>query len=307
MTDENTDTIDCQNKSETVRKHFKLNWWMLAAIILVASILSCVLAMVFNNYSLWSDRKFSNKIDKAIEKATAWVHDNEEDILRVKNAALIKMLQDCITLYPEGNFDVIHDKFMATPVKPACWKALIDPNFPIQKWELNQTIKNECIDNKWILYAMAPDKAGITPEQMEFLLPDKWNYWQLTHQLWALIHLRKIKPEMDNEELIEHLCNRITHKLTFEMTVADSYFQKIAFVLYAGCPEKIRRRWIERVIKNQGTDGGWNDRWLCFESIEHRKRPVFNKQPPSDQHATIQALWLLCQTKYRYPEHFGLN
>jgi hypothetical protein len=84
----------------------------------------------------------------------------------------------------------------------------------------------------------------------------------------------------------------------------DIYIQKIAFVLYAGYPEKIRRRWVERVTANQRTDGGWNDRWLCFDS---RKRPVFSlKQSSSDQHATVQALWLLCQVKYRYPEYFGL-
>ena len=155
-----------QNKSTIARKHFKLSWRVFVVVILFAVVFGSVLIIAFNSCSLWSDRKFSNKLDKAIEKAADWVHNNEAEILRVKNVALIKMLQDCDALYPAGNFAVICDKFMAAPAEPACWKALIDPNFPVQKWELNQTIKNESIDNKWILYAIAPDKADITPEQM---------------------------------------------------------------------------------------------------------------------------------------------
>ena len=287
-----------------VRKRFKFGWRISIAAIFCAAVLGSVLVIAFNNCSIYNDKKFPDEINKAIEKATDWVHNNETEILKAKNVALIKMLQDCNNLYPAGRFGVICDKFMAAPAYLACWKALIDPNFPVKKFELNQAIKNEYIDNKWTLYAIAPDKADITPEQIELFSPDKWNGRQLTHQLWSLIPLRKTQPKVNNEELINHLCNRITHQLPFNIAMVDIYIQKIAFVLYAGHPEKIRRRWVERVINNQRSDGGWNDRWLCFES---RKRPVLSlKQPSSDQHATIQALWLLCQVKYRYPKNFGL-
>lgn len=297
-----------QDKNVLTPKCFKLNWRIFAVAILLAAGLGCLLTIASNNCSLYSDKKFSGAIDKAIEKATEWVHKNETDILTVRNVALIKILQDCNALYPAGNLGVICDKFMATPATPACWKGLINPNYDVQKWELNLAIKNEYIDNKWILYAIAPDKAEITPEEMYLFARDKWNMWRLTHQLWALIHLRKTQPNVNNEELIDHLCNRITRQLTFNLAVVDYYIQKTAFVIYSGHPEKIRRRWVERVLNNQRTDGGWNDRWLCFESRKHQIRPVFSiSRPPSDQHATVQALWLMCQVKYRYPQCFGIN
>jgi hypothetical protein len=306
MTNEDLSKINQpQHKNSALKKHFKLSWQISVVAILFIAILGYILIFALNNCSIWSDKKFSEKLDEAIKQAANWVHYNEAEILRVKNIALIKMLQDCNSLYPQGKFAVICNKFMAAPAWPACWKALIDPNYPVQKWELNQAIKKEYIDNKWILYAIAPDKADITPEQMQLFSPDKWNGRQLTHQLWGLVHLRKTRPEFENEKLIEHLCNRITRQLTFNAAIVDIYIQKISFVLYAGHPEKIRRRWVERVIANQQPSGGWNDRWLCFES---RRRPVFSLvPPPSNQHATVQALWLLYQVKYRYPHEFGLN
>lgn len=113
--------------------------------------------------------------------------------------------------------------------------------------------------------------------------------------------------DQEIEPLVEHLCNRLTDELTCDMAVVDVYIQKNAFTLRAGYPEKINRRWIERIIENQQDDGGWNDRWLCFRSYTERRRPDFSSYPPSNPHATVQALWLLYQVKHRYPEHFGLR
>ena len=85
----------------------------------------------------------------------------------------------------------------------------------------------------------------------------------------------------------------------------DIYIQKVTFVLRAGHPEKIRRRWIERIIENQREDGGWNDRWFCFTS---GRRPVFKAPVPlSDQHATLQAITALYMVRYKYPEYYGLK
>ena len=310
MTAEDTQKSDQtpQGNGEVVRKHFKFNWRMFAIVILLAAAFGSILIIVFNNCSLWSNRKFSNKLDKAIEEATVWVHSNEAEILRANNIALIKMLQECNVLCPTGNFGIICDKFMATPIRPACWKAFIDPNYPVQKWELNSAIEKGHLDDKWILYAIAPDKADITPEQMGLFSREKRDILKTIHQLWALIQLRKTQPKVNNEELIELLCDRIAQRLTFNPAVIDHTIQKTAFVIYASHPEKIRRRWVEKAINNQLADGGWNDRWFRFESRERRIRSLLTLgRPPSNPHGTIEALWLLYQVKYQYPKYFGLD
>ena len=272
-------------------------------------VFSCALAaavLLYNNISLSSDKAFAGSLNTAIDKAVAWVALNESEIQGSANIALLKMLHDCDQMCPNSTFSKLINSFMLRRSRPNCWKALIDPDWSVRQSELNTTIKRENIDNKWILYAIAAEKANVTPEQLGLFDRDRWQGRQLTHQLWALIHLReRTTVNGDLNSLIEHLSGRIAGELNFDIAVVDIYIQKAAFVLKAGFPEKIRRRWIERTIENQQDDDGWNDKWFCLRS---QSTPIFKLQAtPSDQHATIQALWLLYQVKYRYPEHFGIG
>ena len=182
----------------------------------------------------------------------------------------------------------------------------MDPNWPIIEYELKLTFEKESIDNKWILYAIAPELIKATPEEMEMFAPEKWQRRQLTHQLYALTILKNNKGANKKlDKLIEHLCMRLSRELIFDAALVDIYIQKVAFILRAGFPEKIRRRWIERILDNQRTDGGWNDRWFCLQSM---RRPVFDmEQPASDQHATVQAVLALYLVRYQYPERFGIE
>jgi len=276
-------------------------------LVLLCCIALWAIALLYNNISLRDNKAFSVSLDKSISEAVVWISKRESAILNNPNIALLKMLDECDKLHSTAEFSEIIKKFMLKEAHPRCWKALIDPNRPVDKTELNETIKQEYIDNKWTLYAISPNKADITAEQLGLFDYHRWQGRQLTHQLWSLIHLRDRTGEKASlDKLIEHLCKRITKELCFNVAVVDIYIQKIAFVLGAGHPRKIRRRWIERVIENQHNDGGWNDRWFCFGSNWRSSLGLY-KHKPTDAHATIQAVWLLYQVKYRYPEYFGVK
>lgn len=280
----------------------------IAAVVFVVLIaMTGAVMLVFNNISFVGDAAFAKRVDTAIESAEQWVSNNREDISKEKNIGLLKMLRECSEIKHNPMFEEIVKSFLAARCHPECWKRLIDPNWPVNGPELNRTIEKENIDNKWVLYAIATEEAKITPEEMHLFDPHRWQWRQLTHQLNALVILKKRGRKTDEklDEFIEHLCKRLSGELIFDMAVVDIYIQKVAFVLKAGHPEKIRARWVERIIANQLPDGGWDDRWFCFTS---NKRPIFNFAPPlSNQHATIQALTALYLVKYRYPEHFGLK
>ena len=290
-----------KRRRRTVRRISVILLLAVAAVFLIG----WALVYGYNNVSLMDDETFARRLESAIENGRDWVEQYQDEILNKKNIALIRMLQDADKMHSEPVYEQIVKTFMSRRLRPSCWKALIDPNWPVLPRDLNQTIEREYTDNKWILYTLAPEKAKITPEQMGLFDPDRWQGRQLTHQLWALIHLRERHGgDKKLDELIEHLCDRIGGSLRFDVAVVDMYIQKVAFVLKAGLPEKINRRWIERIITDQRSDGGWNDKWFVFTS---RRRPSLSpRQPPSDQHPTAQALWLLYQVKYRYPEEFGL-
>jgi len=264
--------------------------------------------LIFNNISFTSDKVFAQKIDSAILKAENWAKEHKCDILKRKNTALIRMLKDCNDIKKNALFAEIVETFLVTQKfrGGACWIRQIDPNYIISKSKLNKMIKKLRIDYKWMLYALASEMSDFSAQQLEMFEPDRWNGRKLTHQLYALTLLREnSKTDEKIDKLIEHLSTRLTNQLVFDLAVVDIYIQKIEFTLRAGFPEKIKRRWIERMIDNQLDDGGFNDKWFCFTS---NRRPVLSlKEPASNQHATLQAISVLYMARYKYPQHFGLK
>jgi hypothetical protein len=262
------------------------------------------LALINNNVSLTSDETFAAQMDAAIESAEKWVNSNKKEILEKKNIGLLKMLRECNEMKPNPVFEEIIESFLAARCQPECWKRLVNPNWPVNEQELNQAIKEEGLDNKWVLYAMAPDKAKITPEEMQLFEPERWSGRKLSHQLDALTTLRQTKGSTEQlDKLIEHLCDRVNNELFFDVLKVD--IGQVGFILRAGFPEKIRRRWIERIVSNQLPDGGWNNRRSCFVL---GRRSVFGFYLPSgNQHDTVLALTVLYLVKYQYPKHFNLK
>ena len=264
--------------------------------------------LIYNNTSFYSNADFARRIDSAIERAEKWVIQHKEPILKKKNTALLEMLWKCNQIRPNPELHDITKTHLGIPIlnHSRCWNRMIDPNWPITAKDLNKTIERCPIDYKWMAYAMAPDMANVTAEQLDMFNPDRWQQRELIHQLYALLMLKNNKgSDTQLDKLILCLSNRLHGELIFDIAVVDIYIQKVAFVLKAGFPEKIRKRWIERIIANQQHDGGWNDRWFFMRS---RRRPAFNfTSPPSDQHATIQALLALYLVRYQYPQQFNLK
>jgi hypothetical protein len=276
---------------------------------LVFLAVSFIAAIAYNNLDFWSDATFSRRLDLAINKADDWVLNNKKDILEGRNSALIAMLRDCNDLKENKTFHSIVTTFLSTPIQhpSRCLNRIVDPNLSINERELNTTFDSLDLDYKWICYAIAPDKNMFDAEKLGLFDGQRWHRRKLTHQLFGLVMLRNRQGNDEKlNKLIEELCKRTKTDMTFSLPVVDIYIQRVAFVLQAGFPQKIRRRWIERIINEQQSDGGWNDRWLCFTTP--RKELVFNfDETPSDQHATVQAVFALYLVKYRYPEQFGLK
>lgn len=264
--------------------------------------------LIYNNVSFYNDASFAKQIDKAITQAENWVDEHRIHILTKKNTALLTMLRECNDVKSQPIFEDIVKTFLNLPhYGGRCWKREIDPNWPTNEYEVNKIFEEETvIDYKWLMYAIAPDQVRTTPEKIHLFEPDRWQRRQLTHQLFALTALRNRKGANEElDKLIEHLCSRLSLELVFDVAVVDIYIQKVAFVLNAGFPKKIRRRWVERIIDNQLPDGGWNDRWFFLQS---GRRPILGlEQPAGNQHATVQAVLVLYMIRYQYPEHFGLE
>jgi len=263
-----------------------------------------------NNLSLTSNQAFADRLDQAIEKAAHWVNENDNNFKEKRNFALARMLQDIDAFTAKPIYLETIEYFLDMPLGIYnCWKRLLDPQWQISSINLNKVIQIEYLDNKWILYALANEQARLSQDTHKGLFDSqRWKERVLTHQLWALIHLRQRNGDSKEwDPLIQQICQRISRREKIAICVHDLYIQRVGFVLFAGHPELINRRWVERIMDNQKTDGGWNDRWLCFRSVSSPRRPTLDINQNSTQHATVQALWTLLQIKYRYPQHFGLQ
>ena len=164
MTDEDKQT---ERKNDIPKKRSLLR--KIAFSITVGAFLIVVFALAvlgYNNVSLSSDEIFARQIDTSIESALFWTKTNRLHILTHKNVALIKMLKEIEPLKTTPVISQIIKGYISSPGWPRCWMKLVDPNWPVNKIELNKVIKKESLDNKWVLYAIAPDKAEITPEQI---------------------------------------------------------------------------------------------------------------------------------------------
>ena len=134
--------------------------------------------------------------------------------------------------------------------------------------------------------------------------PTKYYWGRRQHQLLALVMYRDFNG--GNEELnntLNYLSEKVSRDAHFDFRVSDSYIQRTAFVLAAGRPDLIRRRWVERILDNQNPDGSWNYCWYgwCRGIFEFGMRGY-------PAHTTVQAAWALYMLKYRYPawikEHY---
>ena len=296
------------DKAASSRKRKQRRIIRLLVIMVALALASLVGAYLFNNVSLMSDDGFSARLDESIEQAYQWLTTNR-DQLQI-NIALYRMLQDADRLHADPLFEQLVGQILQQELfENNSWKLLLDPSRDFSAFNLNRLIEAEShyIDNQWILYALAPQRARLPAAAKEGLFDtEKYRHRQLTHQLWALIHLRAYHGGDDQlDSTIKLLCERMSTIQARSLPTVDIYLQRPAFILMAGHPELVRRRWIERVMAAQLPDGGWNDKWLCFSSGS--RRPNFNIDASSNAHASVQGLWLLWQVKYRYPEKFGLN
>jgi hypothetical protein len=135
--------------------------------------------------------------------------------------------------------------------------------------------------------------------------PDKYQTGSATHQLFALYLYRNYNGSTpDLNRLIRRISVRIASEASFDFRVTDLYLQRIAFLLAAGQPDLVKRRWVERALAAQQHDGGWRYSWhgwqpkpFGFEFVDES----------SISHATAQGMWIVYMLKYRYPQWIEQN
>lgn len=153
-------------------------------------------------------------------------------------------------------------------------------------------------DQRWFYHVLGGTGIKLDDEELLLLMsPTACSARRLTHQLFALNLLQHRNPDdAELSKLRKVLCERIAREAVWDARIGDMLYQRIAFLLMSGRDDLIKPRWVEQLIAFQQKNGGWGYfyRPLLFRAV--------SGEQTASEHASVQAAWVLCQLKYRYPQ-----
>jgi hypothetical protein len=272
--------------------------------------------LLYNNWSVdpESRAEFVKNLNDAITRSREWVVDVgesrglfqwEETAALLENAALLHMVADCARLSGDERLQSVAMQYFRVVRRPYAFGRLIDAG---SRFEPPADYESQALEDyqRWFLHATAPAEYPLTAEdRANMFSPGRYRTGRATHQLLSLYLYRNHNgstPELDR--LIRRISTRIASEAAIDFRVTDLYLQRIAFVLAAGQPDLVKRRWVERALAAQQADGGWLWSWhgwqpkpyvLSFDAVS------------STSHPTAQGMWIAYMLKYRYPEWIERN
>ena len=284
--------------------------WRKRLLILAAVFLIPIAWLVFdNNVSLTGTTRaeFQEDLDRGLDRSMNWVFQQKVYLCgRSANDALLFMIYDMNHHVPHPEFESMLTIYARTHTsEKSVWRRFVMPQAEVANVDLTLVAaRSDYL--RWIAHAFSPEDVPLTDEDRESMLaPYRHRRGSATHQLYALMQVRGHgRTSMNVDDLIDTVCERIATEASLDIRVTDLYLQRVAFILAAGRPDLIKRRWVERILDHQQPDGGFLNSW-------HGWGPgVFTlhfKTERSTAHATIQGVWLLHMLKYRYPEWIERN
>lgn len=272
-----------------------------AVLLLMACLLGVAVATVYNNasFSKASQDAFRVQLVNANYLGTEWVGEHGNDLLAAPNSALFHMITDMARLSGNAILTELSDVYLQQR-DTSLWRRLSDPDRAAEVPAAHYLSGLQDYQ-QWILYALDPTDVALPPREVKRMFdPEMHVSGSLTHQLFAVRIYRDYQgstPQLD--ALIDHLCERIAREAFIDFRVSDLYLQRVAFLLAAGRPDLVRKRWIERILANQRDDGGWTYPWYYWGPGYLHFQTYLSA---STAHPTIQGLWTLYQIRYRYPD-----
>jgi len=281
---------------------FLRNW---AGRILIVLVIGLVTALLNNNYSFrrTSREALDLRLDSAIDNTLNWIKDHA--LTAETNEALVYMIADMERMNDDRRLRAVLDDFQTNPkiLNPflpldRVWPRIVDPNASVPTISAAE-LRGWGFELRWDAHAMAPHQIQLSEEdRADMFSPTKYSWGKRDHQLLALEMYRHFNGSSDElDRTINHLSEKVAFDAHWDIRITDFYFQRSAFVLGAGRPDLIRRRWIERILEHQLPDGSWNCCWYGW------CRGIFEfdlKGTECHGHSTIQAAWALYMLKYRY-------
>lgn len=244
-------------------------------------------------------------------RAIEWLRNNEAEVLASNNAALWWMVRESAARsgneYLADLYRRLHERYLAgKPNNP--WQHMFDAG-------TRQRVPVEALDawpdyNLLFLYGLSCQGAlRAEPRVAALLKPDACGrigtpaYFRdpacITHQLMGVRFMqdRQCESAADTAALATSLIDRIVVDMEWDFRVVDFYIQRLMMLAESGATDRIRARWLVRVLDAQRPDGGWDDIHPLIDigerTIGWSGRSLRLRKPQSNFHTTAQGLYLM--------------
>ena len=259
------------------------------------------IAWLNNNCSIrpLSRAEFVGRLDNAITSRREWVLAvgdpnmfllNPESPALLQNEALMHMVAACARVAGDQRLQLLAALYFRVNPHPYLFGRLVDPNCRFERPSVKYSWSAEDYP-PWFLHAVAPTEYPLSAEALANMFsPDKYRTGGATHQLFALYLYRNhngATPDLDR--LIRRISVRIASEASIDFRVTDLYLQRIAFLLAAGQPDLVKRRWVERALAAQQPNGGWLYSWHGWQPKPYR---FGFTEEISTCHPTVQGMWI---------------
>ncbi|MBR9805438.1 hypothetical protein GYB62_02895 [bacterium] len=122
----------------------------------------------------------------------------------------------------------------------------------------------------------------------------------ITHQMMGFRFMERARCNAmpDLRDKLDTLSGTARWQSRLDFRVVDVYLQRVVMQIDSGFADRVNPRWLKRILREQGDDGGWDDFQSLLplgseKAIGFSGRGFKIGDTSSNFHATAQGIWLM--------------
>ncbi|HET8710245.1 MAG TPA: hypothetical protein VFM32_02630 [Spongiibacteraceae bacterium] len=287
---------------------------VLKIILSIAVISSGIYGFLLYENNRAADRPGREKLSQSYEKAVAWLLNHRQEILMDANPALWSMLGESASISGDERVKKLYEEFRQDYDRSfpySIWQAYFHPEqFRNAKFSASEYIA--LVEyQQYFLYGLTCSEQ-LAKEPFIRAQHSPGFCWSgsrtirpacVTHQLMAFEMIKRNGcGVMDIDAKISALQDTIEKQLTYDPRVVDVYLQRVLMLVESGARNRVKSRWLRRVIDAQREDGGWSDVQPLVvlgggRNLGFGANGFTFANPASNFHATAQGVLLMSLLK----------
>ena len=245
--------------------------WLLKLLAIPVVIVFGVYGYLFyeNNRSVASVSH--ERIAQSYESSVTWLLNHRDDIQRDANPMLWWMLGESARISGDPRVRQLYDEFRQNYDRYASdsiWQTFFHAekfrgaSFPAQAYNSFVEYQQYFLYGLTCSVQLAQEPLIIAQNDPQFC----WHGSRIIRPACVTHQLMGYRMAQRNQCVIEHLDahiavlqNTIEKQLRYDPRVVDVYVQRVLMLVDSGAVERVKPRWLQRVLDAQQSDGGWSD------------------------------------------------